>query len=81
MQNIQTTWSVQLLVMSSFAFRLCVVGALIPHILVSSLLTGYANVPWGYTFPAIWLQLVMNSSLLSACIPGMQQLLPDLDQA
>lgn len=78
MPKIQTTWSIRLLVIGSFALRLWVIGALIPHIVVSSMLTDYANAPWAYTLPAIWVQIIMNASLLFACIPGMQQVLRGL---
>ena len=78
MPKVQTTRSIRLIVISCFAARLGVIATLIGHISASPNLADYTNATWTYTLPTIWLQVAMNASILTACIPGMQQMLAEL---
>ncbi|KAK4556923.1 hypothetical protein LTR86_005904 [Recurvomyces mirabilis] len=78
MPQVQTTVQIQILVIVCFACRTAVIGTLGGHISSLRHLEDFDDPSWSYTMPAIWSQVVMNISILTAAIPGMQQFLADL---
>ncbi|KAK3673460.1 hypothetical protein LTR78_006694 [Recurvomyces mirabilis] len=78
MPQVQTTVQIQILVIVCFACRTAVIGTLGGHISSLHHLEIFDDPSWSYTMPAIWSQVVMNVSILTAAIPGMQQFLADL---
>ena len=78
MPRVQTTWAIRTLVIACFASRVGVVLALIAHTLVSRNFLNYADPTWALRMPTIWSQNVMNIAIITACVPGMQQILADL---
>lgn len=67
-----------MVVIGCFAARIAVIATLIGHITTSSNLTNYADSTWAYLTPTIWSQITMNVSILTACVPGMQQILAEM---
>jgi hypothetical protein len=78
MPRIQTTWKIRTIVIICFASRLAVVGTTIGHITTLGHFRHLDEATWTLIMPTIWMQIVMNVSALTACIPGMQQFLADL---
>lgn len=78
MPKIQTTWTIRLLVIGCFAARIAVIAPLIGHIVASNHLNSYADTTWAYITPTIWSQITMNVAIITACVPGMQQVLAEL---
>ncbi|KAK5108537.1 hypothetical protein LTR62_008193 [Meristemomyces frigidus] len=78
MPRVQTNWNTRLLVIVCFACRLAVIAVLAGHITTLHHFTAFTDPSWSYTTPAIWNTIVMNVSLLTAAVPGMQQFLADL---
>ena len=78
MPKVQNTWAVRLLVAGCFATRFAVTMPLVGHAVDISSLHLHTNPSWTFTIPAIWLQVAMNLSVLTACIPGIQTFLADL---
>jgi hypothetical protein len=63
-------------VILSFATRIFVIFSLSGQI--SSSMEQYRDLTWNYGHMAIWMQMTMNISLLTACIPGAQDFLARL---
>lgn len=78
MHKVETTNSIRLTITACFAARLAVVAGLVVHITTLHHLVDDASPTWSYTIPAIWFQVVMNVSVLTACIPGVQHILSEL---
>lgn len=78
MRQVETTNSIRFTIAGCFATRLAVIGVLIVHMTTLSKMTDYTDVSWSFTIPAIWFQVVMNVSVLTACIPGAQHILSEL---
>lgn len=78
MPKVQTRWSIRLVVIVAFAARFFVVATLIGQIHVAANFVHYDTLSWTLTLPAIWMQLTMNASVLTACVPGLQEVLAHL---
>ncbi|KAF1820053.1 uncharacterized protein K489DRAFT_294998, partial [Dissoconium aciculare CBS 342.82] len=76
MPKVHTSWSIRLVVILSFATRIFVIFSLSGQI--SSSVEQYRDLAWNYGHMAIWMQMTMNISLLTACIPGAQDFLARL---
>ena len=51
---------------------------LIAHLLVSHNFLNYEDPTWALRMPTMWSQNIMNIGIITACVPGMQQILADL---
>ncbi len=78
MPKVQTGHTVHVVVVLCFAARLGVIAPIIGHIVTLPGQHSYADPTWSCILPTIWLQVVMNASVLTACIPGMQRVLAEL---
>ncbi|KAK4546355.1 hypothetical protein LTR36_002032 [Oleoguttula mirabilis] len=78
MPQIRTSWTKRLIVIGCFTARAAVIATLIGHVTTSHNLARYADATWAYIAPTIWAQATMNVSVITACVPGMQQVLAEL---
>jgi hypothetical protein len=76
MPQVHASWSIRLIVILSFATRVLVIVSLGGQIFSS--LEQYRDLTWQYGHMAIWMQMTMNLSILTACIPGAQDFLARL---
>ena len=78
MPKVRTIWTIRLLVIACFASRLVVILTLSGHMLESHNFGDWLSPTWAYTKPTLWSQCTMNSAIVTACVPGMQQVLRNL---
>jgi hypothetical protein len=76
MPQVHASWSIRLVVILSFATRVLVIITLGGQIFSS--LEQYRDLTWHYGHMAVWMQLTMNLSILTACVPGAQDFLARL---
>jgi hypothetical protein len=76
MPQVHASWSIRLIVILSFATRVLVILSLGGQIFSS--LEQYRDITWHYGHMAIWMQMTMNVSILTACVPGSQDFLARL---
>ena len=78
MRSVQTTFKRRVLVIALFVPRILVVAATIVQLVVLQSYLRSSDKPWTETAPSVWNQVMMNLSIIFACLPSLQRFLVKL---